>query len=279
MVRVRDLTIGQAARLVGVTAKALRHHDRIGLLRPAAVDPATGYRRYRAEQVDRARLVRRLRALELPLDEIRRLLDLDPAALGDALRAHRRRVDARVIRLRGVLHTLDHMLADDTGWTTMPDPDQTPQLTAHQHRRLGVELYNATWRLMEQEDRNADDDARTLATAFASYYHWQQAGAGPEHTARSEWQVSRVYCVLERPEPALHHAHRVLAICRQHGIGDWDLAVAYEALARASAIAGDHDDAGRWLEQARLATEDIAEDDDREVVLADLDTIPRATVT
>ena len=65
------LAIGQAARLAGVTAKALRHYDRIGLLRPAAVDESTGYRRYAAAQVEQARLIRRLRALELPLEEVR----------------------------------------------------------------------------------------------------------------------------------------------------------------------------------------------------------------
>jgi DNA-binding transcriptional MerR regulator len=270
--QVRDLTIGQAARLAGVTPKALRHYDQIGLLRPAEVDPATGYRRYHGEQVERARLIRRLRDLELPLDEIRRLLDLDEAALTEALRAHRRRIDARVTRLRGVLHTLDHLLAD-TDWSTMSESDPTP-LTPAQHRRLGVNLFNDAWRLMEKEDRSADEDALLLATTHASYYHWLHAEASPAHAARGEWQVSRVYCVLERAEPALHHARRVLEICQANGIDDWDLAFAYEALARACAVGGEYDEARRWLEQARLATVDIAEDDDRDVVLADLETIP-----
>jgi DNA-binding transcriptional MerR regulator len=271
---VRDLTIGQAARLAGVTPKALRHYDQIGLLRPAEVDPTTGYRRYRGEQVERARLIRRLRDLELPLDEIRRLLELDAAALAGALRAHRRRIDARVTRLRGVLHTLDHLLAD-TDWSTMSESEPTP-LTPAQHRKLGANLFNDAWRLMEKEDRTADDDALLLATTYGSYYHWLHAEAPPVHAARAEWQVSRVCCVLQRPEPARHHARRVLEICQAHGIGDWDLAFAYEALARACAIGGDDDEARRWLEQARLATVDIAEDDDRDIVLADLETIPLA---
>ena len=108
----------------------------------------------------------------------------------------------------------------------------------------------------------------------ASQYHWLRSESPPQHAARSEWQVSRVYCVLNRPEPALHHARRVLDLCQRHGIGDWDLACAYEALARAHAIAGDYDEARRWLEQGRLACEDIAEDDDRDIIAADLDTIP-----
>jgi DNA-binding transcriptional MerR regulator len=79
---MRQLTIGQAARMAAVTAKALRHYDRIGLLRPAAVDPVTGYRRYHTEQIDQARLIRRLR-------------DLDRDALHAALREHRRRIETR----------------------------------------------------------------------------------------------------------------------------------------------------------------------------------------
>jgi len=98
--------------------------------------------------------------------------------------------------------------------------------------------------------------------------------ATPAHLARGEWQVSRVYTVLGRPEPALHHAGRVLDICKEHGIGDWDLAFAYEALARAYAIAGDVELARELTDQALAAVEDIAEQDDRDLVIADLETIP-----
>jgi DNA-binding transcriptional MerR regulator len=277
------LTVGHAARLAGVTTKALRHYDRIGLLRPAAVDPATGYRRYRPEQVDQARLIRRMRAMELPLDEICRLLALsgDRPAFVAALTAHRRRVEARVTRLRGVLHLLDHAISDDTTGTAAflvrtamtetasLDPSESPAL----HERWGKNLFNDTWRLMEKEDRTPDEDALMAHQAHASLYHWLRCGT-PANAARGEWQVSRVYCVLRRPEPAVYHARRVLDICQRNGIGDWDLAFAYEALARAYAVAGDGDEARRWLEQARLASVDIAEDDDRDLLLADLETIP-----
>jgi len=266
------LAIGQAARLAGVTAKALRHYDRIGLLRPAAVDESTGYRRYAAAQVEQARLIRRLRALELPLEEVRRLLDLsaDPDEFRAALAAHRRRIDARVIRLRGILHTLDHALNDDD-WMAMEEVP--PANDRERHHYWGKTLFNDTWRLMEKEDRTPDDDAQMVHTAHASAYHWLQVGT-PVHFSRSHWQCSRVYCVLGRAEPALYHARFVLDICERNSIGDWDLAFAYEALARAHAVAGDKEQSRRWLEQARQASVDIAEDDDRELLLSDLETIP-----
>ncbi|MBA3524105.1 MAG: hypothetical protein H0T85_06055 [Geodermatophilaceae bacterium] len=84
--------------------------------------------------------------------------------------------------------------------------------------------------------------------------------------------MSRVYAALGRAEPCLHHARRVLSLSAEHGIGDWDLAFGYEALARGHAVAGDSGPARVATEQA-LAVE-IADDEDRALVLADLGTIP-----
>lgn len=112
-----------------------------------------------------------------------------------------------------------------------------------------------------------------LHMAHASRYHWEQAGTA-QHLARGEWLCSRVYAVLGRAEPALHHARRVKELCEEHGIGDWDLAFAHEALARAHAVAGDLDAATTALADARRAAEDIAEDEEPDLLLADLATIP-----
>ena len=113
-----------------------------------------------------------------------------------------------------------------------------------------------------------------LHAAHASRHHWAQVGA-PENLARGEWQVARVYCVLQRGEPALYHARRCLELCQEHGIGDWDLAFAYEALARASAVAGDAPGRDRYLAEARAAGEAIRDAEDREQLEKDLATIPR----
>ncbi len=86
------LTIGRFADATGLTAKALRHYDEIGLLVPARVDPDNGYRYYDAAQIEDAVTIRRLRALELPLDEIKGLVDADGDALRDRLAAHGYRV-------------------------------------------------------------------------------------------------------------------------------------------------------------------------------------------
>ncbi len=67
---------------------------------------------------------------------------------------------------------------------------------------------------------------------------------------------------------------RVLALCTENGIADWDLAFAYEAIARADAVAGRPDDARRATDQALVAAQAIEEDEDRDSLMADLETIP-----
>jgi DNA-binding transcriptional MerR regulator len=69
------LNIGVMAMASGLSINALRHYDELGLLRPAVVDPATGYRRYRPEQIRQARLIGALRRVDVPLDAVRAALD------------------------------------------------------------------------------------------------------------------------------------------------------------------------------------------------------------
>jgi hypothetical protein len=83
-----------------------------------------------------------------------------------------------------------------------------------------------------------------------------------------------VYTLLGQSEPALYHARLVLDVCERHGIGDFDLAFAFEALARAYAVAGNSAESARWLAKAHAASADIADEEDRQLLLADLATVP-----
>lgn len=116
---------------------------------------------------------------------------------------------------------------------------------------------------MEQPRRTRDEDDEMVNAAHASRYHWGVAGKAV-HRCRGDWQISRVYTVLGRGEPAIAHAQRCLEICVEQGIGDWDLAYAYEALARAHRVAGHATEARRFKKLARGAADRIAEAEDRE---------------
>ncbi|MFI8088455.1 MerR family transcriptional regulator [Streptomyces sp. NPDC086080] len=90
------LTIGAFAARARLSAKALRLYDRLGLLAPARVDETTGYRSYRAGQVERARLIALLRQLDMPLARIAEVVDADDTAAGaERLAAYWADVEAR----------------------------------------------------------------------------------------------------------------------------------------------------------------------------------------
>src|SRR5712691_9377666 len=164
-------------------------------------------------------------------------------------------------------------MAAERGWEAMPEATDRPALDPAAQRQLAAALCNRVWTLLELQARSEAEDAEMIHAAHASCYHWMQVGE-PVHRARGEWQCSRVYAVLGRPEAAIPHAQKVLEICQREGIADFDLAFAYEALARASAAGGDADEARRWAEQARAACAEIADGGDRELVLSDLETLP-----
>jgi DNA-binding transcriptional MerR regulator len=262
------MPIGRFARLTGLTVKALRHYDEVGLLRPAAVDPDTGYRSYAPDQVRRAEAIRKLRRLELPLDDVFTLLEADdPELIRRVLHDHQYRTAVRSAELKVVLQGLQPLL--DGKESVMDTP-----VEAVDHRRLGVDLFNKTWTLMDKTERMPEETDEMLHCAHASAYHWLQVGT-PANRARGEWQCSRMYTVLGRAEPALYHAHRCLAICEASpdALEDWDLPFAYEALARAHAVAGDAAESERWLAKARKRSAKIEDPEDRELLEADLATV------
>lgn len=155
----------------------------------------------------------------------------------------------------------------------MPLRPTSVSLEPQLRRRTAVDLFNHVWMLLEKPDRTQRETDLMVHGAHASRFLWEEIGEPVNH-ARGEWQIARVYAVVDRPEPALHHARRCLAICEEHGIGDFDLAFAHEAMARAHATAGEREAAERYAAQAREAAERIADPDDRALVLSDLDALP-----
>jgi len=96
------LTIGAFAALARLSAKALRLYDRLGLLTPAHVDEVSGYRYYRAEQVERARLVALLRQLDMPLARIAEVVEAEGSAAASLLGAYWDDAEARFASQRAL---------------------------------------------------------------------------------------------------------------------------------------------------------------------------------
>ena len=265
------MPIGRFARLTGLSVKALRHYDELGLLRPATVDADTGYRSYSTDQVDRAETIRLLRRLELPLDDIATILATDgPSELRSILLGHQRRTASRSAELKSVLQRLQPLL--DGKERIMGT--RAEALDSEAHKRLGIDLFNKTWTLMEKEGRTSEEDDEMLHCTHASAYHWLHAGTAANR-ARSEWQCSRVNAVLGRPEAALAHARRCLELVESEPevMEEFDLPAAYEALARAHLVAGDLTEARRYRDLGVAETERIADEDDRRIMETDFATI------
>lgn len=131
------------------------------------------------------------------------------------------------------------------------------------HKKFAVDLFNLTWDLLDKAERRADENDKMVHAAHASRFHWGEIGT-PLEFERGEWQISRVYAVLNRPEAALYHAQRCLEICQANDIGDFDIAFAYEAMARAYAVAGDAAKSKEYIALGEQASEQIEDKDNRE---------------
>jgi len=108
--RVADaLTVGDAARTVGVTVRTLHHWDAVGLARPSE-RTAAGYRLYSPTDVARLRRVVAYRELDVSLEDVPELLDTPGDDAVDVLRRHRVLLGERIARLERTAHALDRLL-------------------------------------------------------------------------------------------------------------------------------------------------------------------------
>ncbi|QMU75019.1 MerR family transcriptional regulator [Streptacidiphilus sp. PB12-B1b] len=119
------LTIGAFASASRLSPKALRLYDDLGLLKPARVDPLTGYRLYAPEQLERARLVAWLRRLGMPLARIQRVCDARPDEAAGEVRAYWAQIEADTAARRD----LASFLVDHLSWKDPAVPDTTEPLT------------------------------------------------------------------------------------------------------------------------------------------------------
>ncbi|QIS14489.1 MerR family transcriptional regulator [Nocardia arthritidis] len=105
------LSIGDFSRATHLTVKTLRHYHQIGLLEPADVDPHTGYRRYTTDQLPTARVIRRFRDLDMPLDDVQAVLAApDLATRNELITKHLARLEDELDRTRRAVDSLRDLL-------------------------------------------------------------------------------------------------------------------------------------------------------------------------
>ncbi len=191
------MTIGEFSRRSQLSLKALRLYERLGLLRPVAVDQRNGYRRYHESQLYTARLIVMLRLLDMPLPEVGRVVSASQAEAAEIIDAHWALTERRFTAQRQLLATLRPGVAA----SEMPAPElpvherdvaQQVVLTEQRHVYIG----QLTW-TREAAARLTVHAARCGGVAGGHFGRsttgWGAgqplpAAAAPEHPERSTGQ-------------------------------------------------------------------------------------------
>jgi hypothetical protein len=138
------------------------------------------------------------------------------------------------------------------------------------NRWFGVELNNSVWDMIDNglsENSPAAEQEQALYAAYASTYHWMQAGTVANH-GRGEYLIATVAVATRRLDVAERHANRCAELIADHpaAFTDWDRAFAAEAVARIAARRGDAQ-AGPLRAEAQRLAEAVANPEDRRICL------------
>lgn len=140
------------------------------------------------------------------------------------------------------------------------------------HKYFSAGCFNRAWSLIDQAERTADENELMLALAHASVWHWRERDdCQPRNLSIGYWQLSRVYSLIRHGERAAHYGELCLAASVNEP--PFFQAYAHEAIARAAALTGDVTVLSDHIAQARRLAEMVREAEDRQLLLADLETI------
>ena len=157
--------------------------------------------------------------------------------------------------------------------TADPAPVDPAGAAADWHRAQAVEANNATWAQLEAVAAGRSGVVGLVRGAYAAAYHWERArGYGPANEARARYLIGKAWLASERPDQALDYGDRTMAVCREAGLVDFDLAYAHELRARGLAGLGRHTEADdAWREALAVP---IADPEDQAIVDADFADAP-----
>lgn len=153
-------TISQLANMAGVSVRTLHHYDHVGLLRPSMRTEA-GYRLYDEPDLLRLQQILFFKELDLPLEEIRQILDDPQFDLIQALAQHRELLHRRMERLQSLLRTIDRTIQRLTKEDAdMPDHELTDEELYEGFDRETVERWNREAREMYDPEIMAESNRK-----------------------------------------------------------------------------------------------------------------------
>lgn len=153
--------------------------------------------------------------------------------------------------------------------TSQPEPEPALEEIDGWHRVFAQRSFNRTWELLDATGLTREQEEEMLAATLASRHHWYQVGTA-RNNAIADWQVSRVTAVLGYADLARRFGERSLEVAVENGLDPFVIGFAHEAIARAAADVDDVETFTEHLELARAQLAAIDDDEDREVLAADL---------
>ncbi|MEU1524488.1 MerR family transcriptional regulator [Nocardia rhamnosiphila] len=199
------ITIGAFARSCGITASALRFYDDSGLLSPAGVDAATGYRYYAPAQVERAVTIRRLRAIDMPLDEIARVLATDPHTAARLIDDHVAGMLQRSQQARRTAEVVKAALGEPSGWWVATV--RGPVLAAAVEQILAATGTDPDLPVLAGVRLEATPESLTLTAT--DRYRLSTRTMVPEQPGSAEWAATVDGAELSAALPEIRGAHTI----------------------------------------------------------------------
>ena len=184
------LTIGEFSRMTHLSIRTPRRYHEMGLLEPESVDPASGYRYYSADQIPSAQVIHRLRQLDVPLPDVRRILGSpDPDHRAAMVAEHLRRLESELARTRVAVTALRRLLSPE------PAPLEVDLRAEPATTVAGVE---------DEVDERDVPAWYAGAMAELDAVLGPQPGHGPPGGlyANALFEDGRGRCLLYRPHPA-----------------------------------------------------------------------------
>src|SRR5215213_7133977 len=138
-------TVKQLSKLAGVTPRTLHHYDEIGLLKPSRVGD-NGYRYYGEEAVLRLQQILFYRELDIPLDEIKKIMGRRDFDVLGALQTHKNALKKQATRLNRLINTVDNTINHLKGNTIMSDKAYFEGFSEEEQEKYAAEaeqLYDA----------------------------------------------------------------------------------------------------------------------------------------
>jgi hypothetical protein len=141
---------------------------------------------------------------------------------------------------------------------------------AHEH--FAKSINGRVWELLQKPDRSQIESDEMLHAAHACAYHWKFVGTAV-HQQRGEWLISHVHVALGHAVEAVRHAERCFELTQANKgiLKDFDIAYAFEGLARAHAMIGDQKMAEEFLYLAQQAGNGIVDEEDKSIFMNDFD--------